>query len=78
MKPTRSSNPYTPIVAMNGTRKADTKTNISPAVMFPNSLNVKLISLTNSLNASNGPTKKKSSRCWKASRIWNLDRANQY
>ena len=62
MKPTSNSSPYTPPVATKGTKKADTKTRISPAVMFPNSLKVKLISLTNSLNASNGPTKKKSRR----------------
>ena len=75
MKPTSNSNPYTPTVATKGTKKADTKTSISPAVMFPNNLKVKLISLTNSLNASKGPTKKKSRRPWKASRNWNRNSA---
>ena len=77
MKPTKSSRPYTPTVARNGTKNADTKTRISPAVMLPNSLEVKLISRTSSLKASNGPTKKKSSMYWKASRIWNLKRATK-
>ena len=58
MNPTNNSSPYTNRVAAKGTRNADISTSISPAVMLPKSLKVKLMTLTNSLKASRGAYKR--------------------